>query len=75
MIVHGSNDTEAVSLMVDGIGDVLEVNGESFEQVPDAWPSEFGELILGAYNLEKQLLLLDADKTLAVVSGGVAAAS
>ena len=59
----------AVSLQVDEIGDVLHVEEENFEPPPETLKGEARELILGAYKLDKRLLLiLDIDKTIAVSS-------
>ena len=53
----------AVSLLVDEIGDVLEVPAESSERVPDAVTGLTRELLKGVYKLKDQLLLiLDTDK-------------
>ena len=69
IIVHGSDDKEVVSLLVDEIGDVLQVQESAFERVPNTLSPEFRSLIVGAYKLEKQLLLLlDVDKTLNISS-------
>ncbi|HEX4355830.1 MAG TPA: chemotaxis protein CheW [Polyangiales bacterium] len=46
-----------VSLLVDQIGDVVEVSPESFEPAPDTMQSSMRSLILGAYKLERRLLL------------------
>jgi len=69
VLVHSQDDSEVASLLVDEIGDVLEVEEEAFERPPDTLRKEFRELILGAYKLEKQLLLvLDVDRALQVSS-------
>lgn len=53
----------AMSLLVDDIGDVVEVHSESFERAPDTLTGVTRELIRGVYKLNKQLLLLlDTDK-------------
>jgi purine-binding chemotaxis protein CheW len=58
------NGDEVVSLLVDEIGDVLEVDEETFERPPDTLQGEARELIRGAYKLKDQLLLvLDTEKT------------
>jgi purine-binding chemotaxis protein CheW len=55
----------AVSLLVDEIGDVLEVPAESYEPPPDNMPREQRELIEGVYKLEGRLLLvLNAERVL-----------
>ncbi|MGD1147041.1 MAG: chemotaxis protein CheW [Thermoanaerobaculaceae bacterium] len=55
------------SLLVDSIGEVLEVDDESFEPPPETTQGITRELILGAYKLPDQLLLLlDLKKTLEI---------
>lgn len=62
-------DDEAVSLLVDEIGEVREVDEESFEQPPETLKGVARELIRGAYKLKDQLLLvLDTEKTAQVAS-------
>lgn len=57
----------AVSLLVDQIGNVIEVNDDSFERPPQTLTGRARELILGAYKLEGTLLLvLDAARALEV---------
>jgi len=52
-----------VSLLVDAIGDVVEVDSGSFERPPDTLAGVARELISGAYKLPDRLLLvLDADR-------------
>jgi purine-binding chemotaxis protein CheW len=46
-----------VSLLVDRVGDVLEIDVHSFEPAPDTLNSAYRTLIRGAYKLEKKLLL------------------
>jgi purine-binding chemotaxis protein CheW len=58
---------EAVSLLVDEIGDVLEVEDESFEPPPETLKGIARELIRGAYKLKDRLLLvLDTEKAVSV---------
>ncbi|HLJ96560.1 MAG TPA: chemotaxis protein CheW [Gemmataceae bacterium] len=53
-----------MSLLVDEIGDVVEVAEESFERPPETLDGVARELIRGAYKLEGQLLLhLDIETT------------
>src|SRR5215471_9728549 len=62
-------DDGAVSLLVDEIGDVLEVEEKLFEPPPDTLTGNARELIRGAYKLNGRLmLLLDIDKALQVGS-------
>jgi purine-binding chemotaxis protein CheW len=56
-----------VSLLVDRVGDVVEVPSEAFEPAPDTLRSSLQSLIRGAYKLEKRLLLaLDAEAAIHV---------
>jgi purine-binding chemotaxis protein CheW len=65
-VVVRANDT-AFSLVVDEIGDVLDVDPELFEAPPETLTGVARELILGAYKLDGQLLLvLDVDKAIAI---------
>lgn len=55
----------AVSLLVDEIGDVIEVDKDSFERPPETLGNDARDLIRGAYKLKGRLLLvLDAARTL-----------
>ena len=57
--LHG----EAVSLLVDSIADVVDVDATDFEAPPDTLDGQARELIRGAYKLDGQLLLaLDVNK-------------
>jgi purine-binding chemotaxis protein CheW len=47
-----------VSLLVDEIGDVLEVDEQMFEPAPPTLAATVRELITGVYKLEDQLLLV-----------------
>ena len=59
----------AVSLLVDEIGDVLEVEEEFFELPPGTLAGEARELIRGVYKLKGALLIaLDTDKMLNLVT-------
>lgn len=54
----------AVSLLVDEIGDVIEVDNEAFERPPDTLTDDARDLIRGAYKLKGRLLLvLDPTRT------------
>ena len=62
-------DDGAVSLLVDEIGDVIEVDDNNFERPPETIRGITRELLLGVYKLKDQLLLiLDTDKVLTVES-------
>ncbi|HEY1755117.1 MAG TPA: chemotaxis protein CheW [Bryobacteraceae bacterium] len=59
------SDDGAVSLLVDEIGDVLEVGSDSYEPVPESVPQAHRELILGVHKLEgRMLLVLDTERVL-----------
>jgi len=66
VVVRG--DEGAVSLLVDQIGDVIEVDAENFETPPDTLQGPARELVLGAYKLDGRLLLL-LDCTAAIQLG------
>ncbi len=51
-------DDGAMSLLVDEIGDVLEISEETFEEVPDTVQGLSRELLRGVYKLEGRLLLV-----------------
>ena len=54
-----------VSLLVDEIGDVIEVGDDAFERPPETLGDDARELIRGAYKLKDRLLLvLDAARTI-----------
>lgn len=53
-----------ISLLVDEIGDVLEIAESCFERVPETVTGVARELILGVYKLNGRLLLiLDTERT------------
>jgi purine-binding chemotaxis protein CheW len=57
----------AASLLVDEIGDVIEVSDDSFEAAPNTVTAGLRAVLKGVFKLEKELLLeLDTDK---LVSG------
>jgi purine-binding chemotaxis protein CheW len=57
-----------VSLLVDEVGDVVEVEDEIFEKPPDTLSGAARELILGAYKLDKRLLLvLDVSQVIQIL--------
>ena len=62
-------NNEVVSFLVDSIGDVLDVDEDTFEIAPDTVDIAARELVSGVYKLEGQLLMvLDAAKA-AILSG------
>ena len=57
----------AVALLVDEIGDVLEVDEETFEPTPETLDTTVRELITGVYKLDGRLLhVLDTDRAVAL---------
>ena len=64
------SDDGGVSLLVDDIGDVLDVPPQAFAPVPENMPAERRELIEGVYNLSDRLLLvLDTKRLLQKACG------
>ncbi len=60
-------DDGAVSLLVDEIGDVLEVDDQAFEPPPATLLGPASDVILGAYKLADQLLVvLDPERVVMV---------
>lgn len=56
---------ESTSLLVDEIGDVIEVQDELYEECPDTIQGSWKEFIKGAYKLsDKLLLVLDTEKVI-----------
>ena len=57
----------AVSLLVDTIGDVLEVASDLFESTPETVRGVARDLVVGVFRLDGRLLLqLDADRAVAL---------
>jgi purine-binding chemotaxis protein CheW len=60
---------EAVSLVVDAESDVVEVEEEAYEDVPETMGEGIRGLVTGIYKLKTDLLLvLDADQALSVTA-------
>lgn len=65
----------AVSLLVDEIGDVVEVEDQLFETVPDTVTGPGRELIIGVYKLkDRLLLLLNTEKAVSLLAATTHAA-
>lgn len=63
VVIRG--DDGVVSLLVDEIGDVVEVADETFEPTPSTLRSATRDVIVGVYKLDRRLLLiLDCDRVL-----------
>jgi purine-binding chemotaxis protein CheW len=57
----------AVSLLVDEIGDVVEVTDEQFEPAPETIRGRANDLVIGVYKMAECLLLvLDVERAIAV---------
>jgi len=60
-------DDGAVSLLVDEIGDVVEIQDEAYERPPEALKGVARELVTGVYKLKERLLLiLDTERTVSL---------
>lgn len=60
-------DDGAISLLVDEIGDVVEVQEEQFERAPETLKGRANDLVTGVYKMQERLLLvLDVEKAIAV---------
>ncbi len=61
----------AVSLLVDEIGDVIETREDDFEPPPATLDEATRSLLRGIYKMDGRLLLiLDCDRTLAIIEDG-----
>jgi len=58
----------AVSLLVDEVGDVVEVGQDTFEPVPETMSASARPFIRGAHRLERRLLLALEAETVACVN-------
>ena len=66
MMIVVEVDGEPISLLVDEIGDVIDVDDSQFETPPDTLPAALRDVILGAYKLDEGLLLaLDVNRATA----------
>jgi purine-binding chemotaxis protein CheW len=62
----------AVSLLVDTIGDVLELPDEAYERPPETLSGVARDLVKGVYKLSERLLLvLDTERTMNLPGGSV----
>jgi purine-binding chemotaxis protein CheW len=60
---------EVISILVDEVGEVLEIGDDCFERSPEMLKGKARELIRGAYKLQEQLLLiLDTEKIVEVTA-------
>jgi purine-binding chemotaxis protein CheW len=64
IVIVVSTSDGAVSLLVDEIGDVMEIDASSYERPPENLDPAAREVIRGVYKLNDRLLLiLDAERT------------
>jgi purine-binding chemotaxis protein CheW len=62
----------ALSLLVDEIGDVVEVQDDAFETVPNTLRPPVADVVTGVFKLDGRLLLvLDVERTIAARAGSV----
>ncbi len=62
-------DEGPLSLLVDEIGDVVEVQDDQYESAPETLTGRVGDLVTGVYKLaERLLLVLDVEQAVAVES-------
>ena len=67
---------EPLALVVDSVGDVVQVAAEAFEAPPDTLKGRSRRMIEGAYKLERELLLtLNLDEVVDLQTGASAAES
>lgn len=63
MMVIVQVDGEPIGLLVDDVGDVIDLQGRQLEARPDTLPASLREVIHGVYQMESSLLLvLDIDR-------------
>jgi purine-binding chemotaxis protein CheW len=66
MMVVVQVDGEPISLLVDEIGDVMDVADDQFEAPPETLDAALRDVIVGAYKLDGELLLaLDVERATA----------
>jgi len=76
MCVVARTSDGAVSLLVDDIGDVVEVDEASFEVPPETLNPALRSVIQGVHKLDRELLhVLDAERVCALEEGERAAAN
>jgi purine-binding chemotaxis protein CheW len=74
MNVIVNENAEPVSLLVDKIGDVVELSDDTFEPPPDTLGGPVREMIIGAFKLDDRLMLaLDSRRAVEGVSAAAEA--
>lgn len=69
IIIH--DEGHLVSLLVDNIGDVFEVDESAFEETPGTLDNEYQDIIVGAYKMPEHLMLvLCPEKTVELAGYG-----
>ena len=69
-IVLNTDDGAPVSLLVDEVGDVLEINQDLFEIPPENLVKKARELVKGVFKLNNNIMLqIDPEKVMAISSG------
>jgi len=69
MNVVVQSDDGAISLLVDQIGDVQEIDTDNFESLPETLQGIARTMILGAYKMKNHLLLiLDTERAMNVTA-------
>ncbi|GAB1694715.1 chemotaxis protein CheW [Krasilnikovia sp. M28-CT-15] len=57
VIIRGSGEREPVSLLVDRIGEVVDLEDEAFEPPPDTLSGPTRDLVVGTFKLDGRLML------------------
>ena len=52
------SEGERVSLLVDSIGDVLEMKEQDYEEIPETVPAHIATIVQGVFKLKDELLLV-----------------
>jgi purine-binding chemotaxis protein CheW len=67
VILH--TDTGYTSLLVDGVGEIVEVDDDAFELPPETLRGRSRDLILGSYKLSDRLMhVLNIERTIEILS-------
>lgn len=71
VVIRSREEHAAVSLLVDEVGDVIDVDGLDFELAPETLTGPARDIVLGAYPCPSLLLLLlDVQRTVGLLAGG-----
>ena len=70
VVIRSRDEHTAVSLLVDEVGDVMDIEGLEFEPAPDTLGGPARDIVLGAYPCPSLLLLLlDVQRTIGLAAG------